>query len=186
MRKQSTITIKVTGNNDNINQLLAIASTLNIECETIDAGAVASEPVKDTNKASKPVKASKSKKGISEETSEVVNSLTETQKKAVEKYKNAGCIGYVIINKVVKPIARYDEKNKGYRLAKVNRGNVVKTKTGAIDTIYDDKEFQKEKSDYLSKQHEIHKKCPKDWKLNLYRKLGYYLTSAQEKTMIIF
>lgn len=178
MRKQTTITIKVTGNNDNINQLLAIASTLNIECETIDAGAVASEE----NKASKPVASATPKKGASAN----LKSLDSNQQAVVSKYQQAGCIGYLIDGKTIKAVASYDDKNKGYRFAKVSRGKVVTTSTGAIDTIFDKKKYDNARKAYLDAQHAIHKKCPKGWKLKIYRDLGFYLTSAQEKTMVIF
>lgn len=181
MKKQlSTITINVTGNAENIAQLLAIANTLNLQCETLasDAGAVASEE----NKASKPVASATPKKGASAD----LQPLDSKQQAVVGKYQQAGCIGYLVDGKTIKAVASYDDKNKGYRFAKVSRGKVVTTSTGAIDTIFDKKKYDNARKTYLDAQHEKHEKCPKGWKLKIYRDLGFYLTSAQEKTLVLF
>ena len=177
MKKQlSTITINVTGNTENIAQLLAIANTLNLKCETLasDTGVAVSE----ANKASKPVAATP-KKGAS-------IPLDSKQQAVADKYQQAGCIGYIVDGKTIKAVASYDDKNRGYRFAKVARGKVVTTSTGAIDTIFDRKKYDNARKAYLDAQHAIHKKCPKDWRLKIYRDLGFYLTSAQEKTLVLF
>lgn len=160
------VTIEVSGLEKDVKQFLEMAARFGVAIKDTDTTVT-------TKAASKP-----------QPTNEI--ELSAKDSKLVESYRDAGCIGYLVDNSKVIAIASYDNKNGGYRLAKTSRNKVVLKASGAVDVVYDNSKYQAAKKAYLDKQHAAHKKCPKSWKLDLYRQLGFYLTAKQEKSIVLF
>ncbi len=174
MRKNNSIDATV-----NQAMIDAIAQAVTIAVTQAIAGAVAIEEPSASPKASTSSKKSTSTK---KSTSSKVSKGNE-----VESFKKAGCIGYYTKNNKLIPVASFNHNQKGYAIAEQTKtGAIVLTPTGKVQGLFDKGLYDAERTKVLSNAKKTGKKLPKTWKLDIYRKLGFYLTKADEKKLVLF
>ena len=165
------VTIELNGTKADVMQLLSLATRFGVATREINADATA--------KASKPEIVAPATVDDSK--------LSTSNKKLVASYQKAGCIGYILEGEKIRPIASHDAKNGGYRYAETTKaGKVVTDDKGRVKSLYNDSTYKVAKSEAIEKARKTGKKLASNYKLGIYRKLGFYIPAKDEKNIVFF
>ena len=156
----NTVTINCKGLESDINAFMSLALRFGVAVEVVTDNKA--------QKASKPVaNKSKAKSGAVEVGS-------------IKYYKQQGCAGYVDKNGAIIPVAKYDNKNACYWLAKTDKGGaILKDDKGRVITLFDRAQYDNKRNEMYAKHTYKANKTYKTPKARVYGSLKWIVTTAQ-------
>ncbi len=161
-KELNTVTINCKGLESDINAFISLALRFGVAVEVVTDN-----------------KAQKASKSVTT-TSKQKASKGAVEVGSIDYYKQQGCAGYIDKNGAIIPLAKYDNKNACYWLAKTDKnGAIIKDEKGRVITLFDRAQYDLKRNEMYSKHTYKATKLYKTPKARVYSSLKWIATSAQ-------